>query len=412
METLVLITFIYMFIAIYFFFFFIILYIRNRKDIFSFPIIKKYYDVSVIIPAYNEEENIEGTLRAVLDSDYRNLIEVIVVNDGSSDNTARIVKRVASKNRLVRLINKKNSGKANSINKALKIAKGELIAIIDADSYLEKDAIRKMIGYFDEDKVAAVTSTILVKRVKKKIEKLQAFEYAIIALTRKLLDYINSVYVTPGALSIYRKQALIDIGGFNPNNVTEDIEVTWNLIHHGYKTRMSMDSRVYTICPRKIRIWWNQRIRWGVGGLQTLIAYRKDFMRRGLFGLFVIPFVFISIFLGLAGFFIAWYILFRKLFHNFFYIKYSFIAKTSLVTFEEISKFTPTIIMIFGTFLFLGSLWFTIFGLGIMNEKRLYKGKSFFNLFFYMLVYLAIYPVVWVVSIYKLFGKDIRWYTK
>jgi biofilm PGA synthesis N-glycosyltransferase PgaC len=85
---------------------------------------------------------------------------------------------------------------------------------------------------------------------------------------RKVLDYIDSVYVTNGPFSVYRKKFVQQVGGFDPKNMTEDIEITWNLLSKGYKTKMSYSTTVYTIVPSEIKQWIKQRVRWNVGGIK------------------------------------------------------------------------------------------------------------------------------------------------
>ncbi len=111
---------------------------------------------------------------------------MIVINDGSRDNTLEIAKRLQKKYPKLKILNKKNSGKADSLNKGLKFAKGELVAVVDSDSFPRKDALKKMVGFFEDPKVGAATCPILARNKKRFFERLQAIEYAVIALTRKL----------------------------------------------------------------------------------------------------------------------------------------------------------------------------------------------------------------------------------
>src|SRR3989344_9101162 len=188
----------YMFISIYFLSFYFLLYIRNRKTLYECPELTKHFSVSVLVPAYNEEDTIENTVNAVFSSDYDHIKEVIVINDGSKDRTADIVKHLQKKYSKLKLLDKPNSGKADSLNQALKIVKGELVAVVDSDSFQNVDAIRKLVGYFDDEKVGAATCPILARNKNTFFEKLQAIEYSVIALTRKLLESVDAIYVTPG----------------------------------------------------------------------------------------------------------------------------------------------------------------------------------------------------------------------
>ena len=173
-EVLTVVYLVYMFIALYFMLLFILTFIQNRREIFLIPKTDKKYSISVLIPAFNEQENIKSTVENVLKSDYKYLKEVIIINDGSTDNTLEIIEQLEKKYPKVRVLNKKNSGKADSLNRALKIAKGELIAVIDADSYPDSNALSVMAGYFDDEKTGAVTTRILVRNRNNFIRKMQA----------------------------------------------------------------------------------------------------------------------------------------------------------------------------------------------------------------------------------------------
>ncbi len=162
-EVVTIIYLVFMFLALYFFFLHILLIIRNRHRIFDYPKAKRLYSLSILVPAYNEQDTIKETVEHIMNSSYRGVTEVIIINDGSKDKTAEIVRDLQKKYKKLRLLDKKNSGKADSLNQGIKMAEGELIAVVDADSYPEKESIGKMVGYFNDEKVAAVTSTVFVR---------------------------------------------------------------------------------------------------------------------------------------------------------------------------------------------------------------------------------------------------------
>ena len=238
-EVLTIVYLVYIFISLYFLFLFALTFVQNRKEMFSYKKSKKNYSISVIIPAHNEEDTIRNTIEQVLKSDYKNILEVIVATNACTDRTVKIARELSKNYKKLKVLNLKIPGKANALNEALKIARGELFAVVDADSYPDTNALNSMVGFFDDTAVGGVTTRILVKHRDNFLRKMQAIEYKVIAFTRKLLDFLDSIYVTPGPLALYRKSALQKIGGFDLKNMTEDIEATWHLIHEGYKVRMS-----------------------------------------------------------------------------------------------------------------------------------------------------------------------------
>jgi len=159
MEWITWVYLVYIFISLYFFSLFLLIYLKNRKGLFEYPELKKHFSVSVVVPCWNEGKNIIRTVEAIMNMDYDNLKEVIVVNDGSTDNTLSILKELKKKYpKLVIVDNKKNTGSAaGAKNLGIRIAKGELIACIDADSFPNRDVLKKIVGYFEDKKVGVVT---------------------------------------------------------------------------------------------------------------------------------------------------------------------------------------------------------------------------------------------------------------
>jgi len=399
----------YMFISLYFLSMFLIIYLKNKKEIFNYPAAKKKYSVSFIVPAFNEEKTIEDTIKHIFNIDYR-ILEVIVVNDCSNDSTFSIIKSLTKKYSKLKIVNhNKNKGKAGSLNDGLKIAKGELIVVVDADSYPAKDSLRKMIGFFNDKKVGAVIVPVVARNKNKFMEKLQAIEYKMIALTRKLFDYVDAIYVTPGPLAIYRKEALKDVGGFDEKNMTEDIEITWHLIYSSWKRKMCLASNVSSSVPNKFKAWFKQRRRWNVGGLQCIYKYRKSLFnpKKGMLGFFIIPFFILSTFLGLLGLSIFFYLLVRRIISNFLLTRYSIIIGTPAVTLNDFF-ITPSILNYFGIVLFILGLIF-LFIVFVVLEEKVLKKENILNIPFYMIVYIAFYPFIMISAIWHIIAGKRIW---
>ncbi|MFH1787428.1 MAG: glycosyltransferase [archaeon] len=365
----------------------------------------KKYSISVLVPAWNERETIGDTIREIFKSDYP-LKEVIVLNDGSTDNTAEIVEKLLKIYPRLKLINKQNSGKADSLNQGIKLSKGELVAVVDADSYPEKDAFSKLVGFFDDDQVGVATPFIIPRNNKSFMERLQFVEYHVIAFTRKLLGYVEAIYVTPGPMAIYRKSALEKIGGFDVNNLTEDIEATWHLTYQGYKRRMCLLAESTTTIPNKIKAWYKQRRRWNVGGLQCIAKYKKYFFKKGMLGFFILPFFVLQLFLGLLGLGIFVYLVTTRFLTNYLFTRYSINVGIPLLTMNDFF-ITPSFLNYLGVILFIAGVIFTFLILSVMKSNMLRK-QNIFNLLFYFLFYLSVYPFIMVVALYHFFkGKKV-----
>ena len=406
-EVLTIVYLVYMFIALYFMLLFILTFVQNRREIFLIPKSDKKYSVSVLIPAFNEQDTIKSTVENVLKSDYKYLKEIIIINDGSTDDTLNIIEQLEKKYSKVKVLNKKNSGKADSLNNALKIAKGELVVVVDADSFPDVDAIGLMVGYFSDEQVGAVTTRILVRNRNNFIRKMQAVEYKVIAFTRKLLGFLDSIYVTPGPMALYRKSALLKIKGFDKKNMTEDIEATWHLIHDGYKIKMSFLSKASTVAPDTLKKWFKQRIRWNIGGFQTILKYKHCFFRKGMLGFFILPFFSISLVLGTFGLGLFVYRIFRRILSSYLSTYYSIAAQTAVLVLNDIN-FNPSILNFLGVILFVLGLSFVFFALRFVN-KNIHEKESFFSVIFYSLIYILLRPFVLIVSLYKFLRGKYSW---
>ncbi len=378
--------YIFVFLAI----FWLLVLLKNTSSLRTGQRIKSYPKVSVLIPAHNEESTIAKTIRSVLSLDWpKRLLEVIVINDGSKDRTEKIARSFKE----CRVIsNKRNLGKAASLNRGLRIAKGEFIACIDADSMVKRDALKKMIGAFSDPRVAVVTPALKVYRTKNLLEKVQHAEYLLNIFLRKMLAFIDSIHVAPGVFSIYRKSVLKKVGGFEEGNLTEDMEIALRIHKAGYKIENRLDAISYTFCPAKWKELFAQRIRWYSCAIQNSIKYRFMFFnpKYGNLGLFFLPLNFIAI--------IAIIILFLVILSNILNWLSSVVWKAMLVKFDLTTILanlnlaelltgmitTPLILALIGTAIASAILWFS-FKLDKMSVKKNRPGY---------LAYLLIFPLI------------------
>jgi poly-beta-1,6 N-acetyl-D-glucosamine synthase len=239
--------------------------------------------VSVLIPAWNEEVGILKTLRSVLAARYSNF-EVIVINDGSTDNTHQLVtdfiaqhEQKAAKPITIKYLRLPNGGKAKAMNQGLKIASGEFVITIDADSVMDPMAIDRMVKRFDNDKVGGVAGNVVIANRYKPIELMQQLEYLVGFFFKRADSVMGSLFIIGGAAAAYRKSALDAIGGFDESIITEDIELSTRLLKYGYSTRYAHDAIVYTEGPSDFASLCRQRLRWKHGRLLTFLKHKDLF---------------------------------------------------------------------------------------------------------------------------------------
>ncbi len=383
----------------YFAVLFLLLFFAHEKKMFHRPEMKNFPSVSVIIPAFNEGNAVKKTVEAVKKMVYPRKKEIIVVDDGSTDETYKIAKRI----RGIKIFRKEHGGKANALNFGLRRAKGEIVACIDSDSYPEKNALLKAVPHFKRG-VAAVATSVLIKNSRNIIEKLQEMEYTMIAWSRKILEYLNCIYVTPGPMSLYKRKVLLRVGGFDEKNMTEDIEIAWRLMKNKYKISMALDARVYTKVPNNLNKWWHQRIRWNIGGLQTYLKYFHLFLNKKFknIGMFVLPVASISYVLTFVGLMFLAYVFFN-------WIQY--IIGSFVFGFNPL-VFSLTLIPDMFFFLFIFSALLTIVFLkinfGTMRKIDIFPIKLS-NLLFYVFIYVFVFPINLVHSIFKFLTGNYEW---
>lgn len=274
----------------------------NRKEKEKKKRIKEWPSVNILIPAYNESKVIKQCLDAALKIDYpKEKLEVIVINDGSTDNTAEIVKTYIKRG--IKLINKKNGGKATALNLGIKNSKSMYVACMDADSIIQSDTLKKMILSFDDEEVASTTSAMKVYKPKTLLQGIQSVEYILAILLRKLMGEINTISAIPGPFGIYRRDVLDKVGYFDVNNLTEDNEIAMRLQYHKYKIRNVSDAYVYTVVPTSLKGLHRQRLRWYRGLFRNSIKYKDMMFNRkyGNFGMFQFPMIWVSIIILIIG---------------------------------------------------------------------------------------------------------------
>ena len=405
-----------LFCATYFTMFHISLWFDNREDILSDKRINVGFtpSVSLIIPAYNEEDIIAETLEKLADVDYpRSRLDVIVVDDGSKDRTYGLAKVVAKKLKRkkirIRILTKENNGKASALNFGIKSAKGEFIAVMDADSYLEKDALKNCMKYFDSENVASVTSHILCSEKRTFWERMTDIEMMLIAVTRKMQEYANVIQATPGPLSVYRKNVLKKLGGFDENALVEDIEIAWNMLKNGYKIRMALDAMVYSAFPQNFNRWWKQRLRWSIGGIQVMLKYKSAIMQRQkshAVGSFLVPtYIFglgaIIIAVGIFG-----YLTTIRTYNAFVYYFRAFSLGFNPFSRIEFLYYID-VIFILTSIMFLSVMYILKISLNLHKWKT-----KWYDILPFIFIYPILFPFINLAGLYKYYRGERGWLTK
>ncbi|MGB6429317.1 MAG: glycosyltransferase [Candidatus Acidiferrales bacterium] len=251
--------------------------------------------VSVLIPAYNEESVIVGTVRSALANDYSPL-EVIVIDDGSSDLTGELLDRNFLADSRVRIIHQPNSGKPAALRRALSEATSEVIVTIDADTHIEPDAVRHLVRHFANLRVGAVAGNVKVGNRDRWITRWQALEYVTSQnLEKRAFDLLNCIPVVPGALSAWRTEAIRAAGGFTADTVAEDTDLTIAIRRSGWAILYDEDAIGWTEAPETPGQLVRQRFRWTFGTLQSFWKHRDTLgrWRYGTLGFVALPNIFL-----------------------------------------------------------------------------------------------------------------------
>ena len=400
---------IFIFLSLYFSILFLLIFFDQRKELLKDELPKTYPLLTILIPVHNKEKDIEEVVKLIKASKYpQSKLKIIVINDASTDSSGEILKKIKG---IKVITNKENLGKAKSVNKALQQVKTELVAVIDGDSFVDENALPLIVAKILEDeKVGAVTCAITAKEHKNFLQRLQDIEYSIIVWVRKLLQTVDSIYVTPGPLALYRTKVLREVGGFDAKNITEDIEIAWRVMYHKYKVRMALGAKVKVTTPAKLYDWWRQRLRWSMGGLQTLWKYRRTLFKKkyGMLGRFVAPFFLLSIFTSLSGFAVFVYMMSL----NSIKAVFAFLAPEAALHYFSDAFLLPSLYLYFGIIIFILSLVYVYFGLHTMDNKKYlrFKRLRILNLIVYLTLYITIFPIVLLVAMYRLSRGDMSWY--
>jgi cellulose synthase/poly-beta-1,6-N-acetylglucosamine synthase-like glycosyltransferase/peptidoglycan/xylan/chitin deacetylase (PgdA/CDA1 family) len=242
-------------------------------------------DVSIVIPAYNEAAGIAATVRSMADSDYPGRLEIIVVDDGSSDGTARIVRSLRIP--FVRVVSQVNAGKSSALNRGIAAARSEILVLVDADTIFQPETIERLIAPMRAANVGAVSGNTKVGNRKGLVGGWQHLEYVMgFNLDRRLFDLLGTIPTVPGAIGAFRRTALDAVGGVSSDTLAEDTDLTMALCRSRWRVVYAPDAVAWTEAPTDLRQLFRQRYRWSYGTMQAMWKHRRAVIERGQSGRF------------------------------------------------------------------------------------------------------------------------------
>lgn len=388
---------------------FFLIFFENIKGLKN-PAIKdpkKLLKVTVLIPVLNNPEGVRKSLDSLKKVDYpKNKIEVIVINDGSTDNTASVLREYTPWIKII--TNKKNIGKGNSLNKALKIATGDVIGCLDSDAFVMRNTLKKMIGYFQNPKVMAVAPSIKIYGARSILGRVQYIEFLSSSYVRKIGAFLGAIPLAPGCFTLFRKKFFDMYGGWDASTITEDVELSLRVESKRYLIENAMDGNVYTKPVKGFGSLLSQRLRWYRGLIDNLKKYKFLFSRAyGNLGLFALPSAIgVVVVTLLATIYSS--VLFGENAFNF--ISDLIVFKFDLGALLDI-KLDPFFINTTTPVIF--AVLIVILGLYVIFLAKKYSKErqpTKYSLLFFVLLYSFLFSFWWIMAIiYKLSGKKIVW---
>jgi len=254
--------------------------VRDRRFRWGPPVTEP---VSVLVPAYNEAKCIENTVRSLMASEHP--IEVIVIDDGSSDGTARIVEAMGLPN--VRVVRQLNAGKPAALNRGLANARHGIVVMMDGDTVFEPATVRELVQPFGDPRVGAVAGNAKVGNRDSLIGAWQHIEYVMgFNLDRRMYDLLRCMPTIPGAVGAFRRSALERVGGMSDDTLAEDTDITMAMHRDGWRVVYAEKARAWTEAPESVQQLWSQRYRWSYGTMQAIWKHRRAVLERGSSGRF------------------------------------------------------------------------------------------------------------------------------
>lgn len=365
-----------------------------------------YLSTTIIVPCYNEETTVHRTIQSLLELDYPvDKLTIMVIDDGSTDNTWQVVQQYKV-NKQITLLQKENEGsKFAALNFALQHVTTELVGVLDADSWVSRDALKNYMEYFTDPLVMATIPSMVIAEPNSFLRHAQKAEYDIGLFARKAFDRLNAIYITPGPFSVFRKYVFDTLGPYQEAHHTEDAEIALRMQKFGYKIAYSEESVVYTVGPKKLKPLIKQRIRWTYGFIRNMFDYRGLLFKKKYkeLGMIVLPVGIFRVFITAILFPLSlWLIIFPIA---------RWVQKVSLVGFSlswNIDWFFINItqIHIFATLGIIFTFATVWIGRSLINDNK----KFTIDIFYMLMMYTFIAPIWLIQSSYNaIFAKKGTW---
>jgi cellulose synthase/poly-beta-1,6-N-acetylglucosamine synthase-like glycosyltransferase len=391
------------FVGLFVIVFYITTFLEKKQELKS-KVTTTFPLISVIIPVYNKAKIIKHTLSFIKKQDYpKDKIEIICVDDGSQDNSLKVLTSIKG----ITAITKKNGGKASALNYGIKKAKGNIICCLDSDTYIRPDVFKKAAYYFENDpKTGVVIASLQPYNPKNLLQRIQVVEYTLASFFRKMTTFNQGLSAAP-ACSFFRAEIFNKYGGYDEASLTEDFDMALRVQANHYKMHHLLDTVAYTDVPETFRDLSRQRLRWCYGTFQTLKKYRKLLnVKYGDFGVFFMPLIMFSVGLSILAFIMISSDMIARLIRNLHLLQ--------LVNFDLTMPLSNlSFLYVFSDLkIILGAILisFALFILYLAKKHTISEKISIATYLLYAYLYSLILIIFWMISlVYFAIGKRPRW---
>ncbi len=376
-----------MFITLYFQIFLLVSFFekKEKKDT-----TKKYslLSTTIIVPCYNEEKTVQRTIESLIALNYpADKLSILVIDDGSTDGTWKAIQEYIHYPNVTAMQKENEGSKFAALNFALNHVETDLVGVLDADSWVDSEALIRYMEFFDDDEVQATIPSMVIAEPDSFLRKAQKAEYDIGLFARKSFAKLNAIYITPGPFSVFRKSVFDTLGPYQEAHHTEDAEIALRMQKYGYKIAYSDKSVVYTVGPKKLRPLVKQRVRWIYGFLRNMFDYRELLFKRKYrsLGMIVLPIGIFRVFITVILFPLSMWLIILPLWRWFEKIaivgwnpQFSWGIDWFFVNVNQIQIFT-----IIGLLFSIMTIWI---GRELIGDKRKFTIDIFYMFFMYTFI--------------------------